>query len=311
MTSCCEFMQLCIKMKLTEKTSNEKILVIYDFREKKIKEFVYMEWKNIYRGMMIGTSDIVPGVSGGTIAVLLGIYDRLIAAISGFFSREWKKHFGFLFPLGIGAVLAVFLLSHLIEWLIEFHFQATMFFFLGLIGGILPYLLRDINYKETFRAPHYAILVIAGLFIASTAFIGAREEIIIESYTLSSALVLFGSGFVASMAMILPGISGSFVLLLLGTYEPVLGAVTSFNIPMIATVAIGILLGLVMCSKAITYLLKKMPVFTYAFIIGIVAGSMVVIFPGIEPNFFLLLTSILTFIVGFYVAVTLGKVEHS
>ncbi|WP_026672446.1 DUF368 domain-containing protein [Alkalihalobacterium bogoriense] len=270
-----------------------------------------MEWKNIYRGMMIGTSDIVPGVSGGTIAVLLGIYDRLIAAISGFFSREWKKHFGFLFPLGVGAVLAVFLLSHLIEWLIEFHFQATMFFFLGLIGGILPYLLRDINYKETFRAPHYVTLVIAGLVIASTAFIGAREDIVIESYTLSSALVLFGSGFVASMAMILPGISGSFVLLLLGTYEPVLGAVTSLNIPMIATVAIGILLGLVLCSKAITYLLKRMPVFTYAFIIGIVAGSMVVIFPGIEPNFIMLFTSVVTFIVGFYVAVTLGKVEHT
>lgn len=67
-----------------------------------------MEWKNLYRGLIMGTSDVIPGVSGGTIAVLLGIYDRLIAAINGIFTKDWKKHFGFLIPLGIGIVTAIF-----------------------------------------------------------------------------------------------------------------------------------------------------------------------------------------------------------
>ena len=78
-----------------------------------------MEWRNIYRGILMGATDLVPGISGGTIAVLLGIYDRLIAAISGIFSKEWKKHIGFLIPLGLGMVIAIFLLASLIEWLLS------------------------------------------------------------------------------------------------------------------------------------------------------------------------------------------------
>ena len=80
-----------------------------------------MEWKNIYRGMMMGISDVVPGVSGGTIAVILGIYDRLIAAINGIFSKEWKKHLQFLVPLVIGVGLAIFSFSHLMKWLLKYH----------------------------------------------------------------------------------------------------------------------------------------------------------------------------------------------
>src|SRR5699024_11762640 len=80
------------------------------------------------------------GVSGGTIAVLLGIYDRLIASINGLFSKEWKRHLGFLIPLGIGAGLALFSLSHLMEWLIDTYPVPTFYTFIGLIVGVLPFL---------------------------------------------------------------------------------------------------------------------------------------------------------------------------
>lgn len=81
-----------------------------------------MEWKNIWRGMAMGTSDLIPGVSGGTIAVILGIYDQLIEAISGVFSRYWKKYIGFLIPLAVGMGTAIIALSHLIEYLLlEYH----------------------------------------------------------------------------------------------------------------------------------------------------------------------------------------------
>ncbi|EMF45678.1 membrane protein [Planococcus halocryophilus Or1] len=90
-----------------------------------------MEWKNIYRGVLMGISDLIPGVSGGTIAFILGIYDRLLEAISGFFSRNWKKQLGFLVPLGIGVVITLLLFSRVIEYLLEQHYEATQFFSWG------------------------------------------------------------------------------------------------------------------------------------------------------------------------------------
>ncbi|MEB1808045.1 MAG: DUF368 domain-containing protein [Bacillaceae bacterium] len=268
------------------------------------------EWKNIFRGMMIGISDLVPGVSGGTIAVILGIYDRLIAAISGFFSRKWKDYLGFLIPLAIGAILAVFLLSRLIKWLLEFYPQPTYFFFLGLIGGIIPYLFSKIDYKNTFKPAHYLVLVVSSIAIGSTIFFVEREsQTIIETVTASSGLVFFFSGWIASMAMLLPGISGSFVLLLLGVYHSVIHAVAELNLLIIVIVGAGVGVGLIVSSKIIRFLLKTLPVFTYAFIIGMVIGSIVVIFPGIENNIMLLIVSIITFIAGFFVATFFGKME--
>ncbi len=268
------------------------------------------EWKNIIRGMLIGASDLVPGVSGGTIGVILGIYDRMIEAISGFFSREWKRHLGFLVPLGIGAVLAIFLLSHLIKWLLEFYPQPTYFFFLGLIGGILPYLFRKINYRESFRIQHYILLVLSAIAIASKAFIQQEEMTVIETLNVSSGLFLFFSGWIASMAMLLPGISGSFVMLLLGAYESVINAVATFNIPIIFIVGLGVIFGIIVSSKLIRLLLRTMPIVTYSIIIGMVIGSVFVIFPGIASDVLLFVISIFTFIIGFYIATFVGKYEY-
>src|SRR5690625_2048768 len=87
-----------------------------------------MEWKNIYRGMIMGASDIVPGVSGGTIAVLLGIYDQFIGAINGIFSRDWKRHLSFLVPLAIGVAAAILTLSRIMNWLLKYYPSPTYYF---------------------------------------------------------------------------------------------------------------------------------------------------------------------------------------
>lgn len=268
------------------------------------------EWKNIFRGMMIGISDLVPGVSGGTIAVILGIYDRLIEGISGLFSRKWKQYIGFILPLAFGAIAAIFLLSHLIDWLLAYYPQPTYFFFLGLILGIIPFLLKKVDYKHSFHFFHYFLLVIACLAIGSIGFFSEREVgQVVETLTLSSGITLFFSGWLASMAMLLPGISGSLVLLLIGAYETVITAITNLNILIIFVVGCGLAIGFIVSSKLIRILLKTMPIYTYAAIIGMVLGSVFVIFPGIESNILLLLVSIGTFITGFYVAVFLGKYE--
>lgn len=269
-----------------------------------------IEWKNLLRGILIGATDLIPGVSGGTVAVILGIYDRLIASISRFFSREWKRQLGFLVPLGIGMVTAIFSLSHVIKWLLNAYPQPTFFFFIGLILGIVPYLLRKVNYKENFRIKHYVILLVSGALLASTAFISEREPFVVETLTLANSINLFVTGWLASMAMLLPGISGSFVLVLLGKYETVLTAVAQLNIPIIVVVGAGIGIGFIVTSKFITYLLKALPITTYAIIVGMLLGSIVVIFPGVTNNVVLLIVSIITLVIGFFLAHTLGKYEH-
>lgn len=269
-----------------------------------------MEWKNIYRGMVMGASDVIPGVSGGTIAVLLGIYDRLIAAINGVFSKDWKKHLSFLIPLGLGIVLAIFSLSRLMEWLLQTHSGPTYFFFLGLIIGVLPFLFRQAEAKSTFKSQHYILLVIGAILIASLVFLHESEGAIIENMTFATYLLLFVSGFIGSAAMILPGISGSFMLLVIGVYPTVISAISNFRLDIIAVTGAGIAIGIITMSKVIHYFLTHYRASTFAVIIGMVIGSVFVIFPGWPTNSTLLLVSMFTFIIGLLAAYILGKVEY-
>jgi putative membrane protein len=270
-----------------------------------------MEWKNIYRGLIMGASDVIPGVSGGTIAVLLGIYDRLIAAINGLVSREWKKQLGFLIPLGIGIVSAVLILSKLIEWLFEHYSGPTQFFFLGLIIGILPYLFNQAEAKINFKVNHYILLLIGALIVGSMMFLQESEGMVIEEMTLSTYVLLFFSGFIASAAMILPGISGSFILLVIGVYTTVISAISNLQLDIIAVVGIGIVLGILTMSKVVNYFLVNFRSGTFALIIGLVIGSIFVVFPGWPNSTTFLLLSVATFAIGLFVAYILGKVEYN
>ncbi|MFZ3578893.1 DUF368 domain-containing protein [Virgibacillus sp. DJP39] len=269
-----------------------------------------MEWKNIYRGMLMGASDVIPGVSGGTIAVLLGIYDRLIAAINGIFGKEWKKQLGFLLPLGIGVGTAILLLSRLIEWLFEHYAGPTQFFFLGLIIGILPYLFHEAEAKSTFQVKHYGVLLIGAVIVGSMAFIQTSEPGVIENITTSTYILLFFSGMIASSAMILPGISGSFMLLIIGVYPTIIGAISNLKLDVIAVVGVGIIIGLLVMSKIINFFLKNYRHGTFALIIGLVIGSIFVVYPGFPVNNELLILSVVTFAGGLLVAYVLGRVEY-
>src|SRR5690625_3198466 len=189
-----------------------------------------MKWKNIYRGLVMGGTDVIPGVSGGTIAVLLGIYDQLIAAINGIFSREWKKHLGFLIPLGIGIVVAIFTVARVMEWLLIHHPEPTFYFFLGLIIGVLPLLLNVADAKTTFKVQHIVILLISATLIGLMIFLNEEEGAIITSRTTSTYILLFFSGALGSAAMVLPGISVSFILLLIGVIQQSLVLLVILNL---------------------------------------------------------------------------------
>src|SRR5690625_1307421 len=153
-----------------------------------------MEWKNLYRGFIMGGIDIIPGISSGTIAVVLGIYERLIAAINGLFSKEWKKQLSFLVPLGIGMVISILSFAKLIEFLFEHYSGPTQFFFLGLIVGVLPYLFNQVDVKKTFKLKHYLLLIVGAVLVGLMDFFNPGGYEVITDMNFSTYALLFFSG---------------------------------------------------------------------------------------------------------------------
>lgn len=274
------------------------------------------KWINILKGFAMGTSDLVPGVSGGTIALLLGIYNQFIASISGIFSRRFWPSFTFLIPIIIGMLLAMGSLSNLFNYLLSQHHIPTMFFFGGLIIGIVPYLLKIFNYKTSFTTKHY-MMVIAGIAILIViTLMNNGDKHAGETLTLSTSLIIkyFIAGMCASSAMLLPGISGSFMLLVFGVYGTVMLAISEVvklnfaGLPILLAVGFGVLAGFIISSKIIQYFLTHHKLMTFALIIGFVVGSLFAVFPGLPTNIVMWFVSLVVFIIGFIVSLTLGRI---
>ncbi|WP_138227757.1 DUF368 domain-containing protein [Paenibacillus algicola] len=267
-----------------------------------------MEWRNLYRGFVMGTTDLIPGVSGGTLAVVLGIYERLLEAISGIFSKDWKRHWSFLIPLGIGMVLAIGSLSRLIEYLLEHHYAPTQFFFTGLILGVLPMLIRLAEVKRNFTGPHIGVLIVCILLMALLGFIqGDKEGGELIDLNVVNGIGMFFAGWLASMAMLLPGVSGSFMLLMVGVYPTAINALSNLDVPVIAVIGAGVLAGFYFSSKGIRYLMSAFPNMMYAVMIGLIAGSVLVIFPGVPAGFGSIVICLLTFLAGAGIAIYFGS----
>jgi putative membrane protein len=141
-------------------------------------------------------------------------------------------------------------------------------------------------------------------------FLHESDGMVIENLTLSTYILLFFSGFIASAAMILPGISGSFILLVIGVYSTVISAISNLQLDIIAVVGFGILLGIITMSKIINFFLVNYRHATFSLIIGLVIGSIFVVFPGWPESTNSLLLSVVTFAAGLFVAYILGKVEY-
>ncbi|HDF0101058.1 TPA: DUF368 domain-containing protein [Staphylococcus aureus] len=274
------------------------------------------KWINILKGFAMGTSDLVPGVSGGAIALLLGIYNQFISSISGIFSRRFWPSFTFLIPIIIGMLLAMGSLSNLFNYLLSQHHIPTMFFFGGLIIGIVPYLLKISNYKTSFTTKHY-MMVIAGIAILIViTLMNNGDKHAGETLTLSTSLIIkyFIAGMCASSAMLLPGISGSFMLLVFGVYGTVMLAISEVvklnftGLPILLAVGFGVLAGFIISSKIIQYFLTHHKLMTFALIIGFVVGSLFAVFPGLPTNIVMWFVSLVVFIIGFIVSLTLGRI---
>lgn len=278
-----------------------------------------MKWSNLWRGFAMGTSDLVPGVSGGTIAILLGIYDDFIRSISGIFSKRFWESLKFLIPIVLGMLIAIGSLSQLINFLLITHPVPTLFFFVGLILGIVPYLLKTSRFKQTFTAKHYMLVALGIAIIVVITLLNNGNKHAGATLTFSTSLFIkyFIAGVCASSAMLLPGISGSFMLLVFGAYGTIMYAISellSFNfnaVPILLTVGLGIIAGFLLSSKAIQYLLNYHTYLTYALIIGFVVGSLYAVFPGLPTSIFMWFVSVITLIVGFFISYKLGHITEN
>lgn len=278
--------------------------------------------KAILRGMVIGIANIIPGVSGGTMAVAMGIYDKMIHAATHLFS-EFKKSMKVLLPILIGAVIAIVVVARIIEFAFDKAPIQTNLFFIGLILGSLPMMAQKVK-GNTIRISHIISFLIFFVLVIAFALMGEGEERAAElTINLIGALKLFGVGVVAAATMVIPGVSGSMMLMLMGYYNPVLKTINSFvsnladgnvagmwrDCGFLIPFGIGVVFGIFAIAKIIEKIFEKFPMQAYWAIIGLIIASPVAIvllndFSGI--NVVSVITGIVMLGIGIIISRKLG-----
>lgn len=260
----------------------------------------------------MGISNIIPGVSAGTIALIVGIYDELLQSVRDFFSPRFKQTLPFLIPLAAGIIGGILAFSWVISWLLEHAFEPVQFFFLGLILGVIPFLFREAGAKTSFRGLHVLVLTVTALGVMMMDLF-TPEEAARSAYelTASSGSWLFLAGVVASMSLLLPGLSGATVLLMFGVYGSAIYSLLTVDVAVILILVAGIGTGFIVSSRFIAYVLFAHRTMTYAVIIGLLIGSVYIVFPGISGQLVMLILSLATFAAGFMIAFRLGRANDS
>lgn len=234
------------------------------------------------KGVAMGAANVIPGVSGGTIALITGIYERLINAIKACditaiklllardFTKLWQHVDGrFLCAIGVGVIVSIVSLAKLFEYLLTSYEKFTMAFFFGLILLSLYYVAKRIS--------SWSSSVIASLVVGSIIAIGIA--LLAPASQNGSFFYVFLCGVIAISSMILPGLSGSFVLIIMGNYALVLGAISTLNMSILVPLALGCVVGIIVFSHAIAWIFKHFENQTLSLMTGFVLGSLVVIWP--------------------------------
>ncbi len=247
-------------------------------------------------GIAIGASNVIPGLSGGTLAVLLGIYPRLIAALTlSELKQHLRKHLLFLVLVAVGALCGVILLAGLVEMLLLNYPAPTYLFFIGLILGGLPRLISDYRQMSPRLGDSIWFLIGVAAVLCTHLFAspGAMRE--------GGALVLIISGMLGAAAMVIPGISGSFILLMMGSYQHILSAVNQRDIITLLFFALGMLIGILSIAQLMRLFLKRASHQVWALVIALVAASapslFLVMYPSLTP--FNLLPGAIAALAGF------------
>lgn len=281
--------------------------------------------KDLLKGVLIGIANIIPGVSGGTMAVSMGIYDKMIYAVNNI-RKQFKKSVQFLWPYLVGAVIGIAALSVVIELLFDKRPFETSLCFIGLILGGMPVLIKKVKNKGFKVSYAISFLFFFALIIGLQLLQGNEASAVVLNSSPKMIVELFFVGILASATMVIPGVSGSMILMLLGFYQPIIDMISScvsalkdFDITLIfkngiilLPFAIGILVGIVVIAKLISFLFERFETITFYGIIGLVVASPFAVFMSTDiatpkvPN---IIIGIIALIAGGSIAYFLGGEE--
>lgn len=284
-----------------------------------MKEFIM----NILRGIVIGISNVIPGVSGGTMMVSMGIYDRLILVLTHFVKRM-KEAVALLVPIAIGMLLAIALFAKLFSEVLFPRFPLqTNLFFIGLILGGLPIIYKKVK-GVSIKLPQVIAFLLFFVLVTVLAVVGegggADADI---TLSVGNVLKLFFVGVIAAATMVIPGVSGSMIMMILGYYNTIIDtinacidALRAFDIPalldtfiVLVPFGIGVVVGIVAVAKLVEFMLKKFPAVTYWAIIGLIVASPIAILIMMEIGTIgvvEILSGVVLLAVGFCISMKIG-----
>ncbi|MBS6161582.1 MAG: DUF368 domain-containing protein [Blautia sp.] len=278
--------------------------------------------KQILQGMVVGIANIIPGVSGGTMMVAMGLYDRLIHAITHLKS-EFKDSMKLLIPIFAGAGIAIVALSRLFEFLLATYPIPTNFAFCGLIAGSLPFIFKKVKGHKVTVSKIIPFLIFFGVVILMALLGetgGASADV---SFGFVNLLKLFGVGIIAAATMVVPGVSGSMMLMLLGYYDTILKVINDFvdalvkfdmgglmtGVGILAPFGIGVVIGIFLIAKIIEFIFSKAEIHAYYGIIGLILASPIAILLKTDWSGISVLMvgiGVVTFALGWFTASKLG-----
>lgn len=278
--------------------------------------------KDILKGIIIGIANIIPGVSGGTLAVSLGIYDKLIGSITNIF-KNFKKSIKTLLPYGIGMLLGIVVFSFIITFLFEKAPIPTNFLFIGLVLGGIPIIYSGIKGNKI-NLIHIMLFLIFATIVVYMGIASPNDTSNTITLNFVEVIKLVVVGIIAAATMVIPGVSGSMMLTLLGYYQPVTTCIKDLvkslatfdinailnNLGILVPFLIGVVIGIILIAKLIEFLLKKFPSYVYASILGLIVASPIAILANTTITAIeipTIMISVITLAVGIIVSVNLGK----
>ena len=284
-----------------------------------MKEFIL----NILRGIVIGISNVIPGVSGGTMMVSMGIYDRLILVLTHFVKRM-KEAVALLVPIAIGMLLAIALFAKLFSEVLFPRFPLqTNLFFIGLILGGLPIIYRKVK-GVSIKLPQVFAFLLFFVLVTVLAVVGEGNGADADiTLSIGNVLKLFFVGVVAAATMVIPGVSGSMIMMILGYYNTIIDtinacidALRAFDIPalldtfiVLVPFGIGVVIGIVAVAKLVEFMLRKFPAVTYWAIIGLIVASPIAILIMMEIGtigVIEILSGVILLAAGFCISMKIG-----
>ncbi len=262
---------------------------------------------DIIKGVIVGGSMLVPGVSGATMAMILGIYDHLVKAVSSFFSN-WKQNAVLLGTFTAGGIIGILLFAKPLLYATEKWNMPMMYFFMGAVAGSVPMIFGKAGVRK-FRPMDLVSMLLGAAMVWMIGSLPAGLFVTDPGRGAVYFALLVAAGVIAAVALVLPGISVSYMLLVLGMYESTIKAIGDLSLSYLVPLGGGVILGVILTTKLLETAMERHGRVTYLIILGFVIGSILQVFPGVPKGFELALCPVM-FLISFVIIRKLSALEN-